>query len=246
MLSVKPWKPEAVLRLMIAVFVSMSLASLATAAALPAAERETASGRFLMLLAGTVGFHWCALLLIALFVRAHETRWRAAFGLDSGNNLRSLGLGLGAGAASLPACWLLGQGSAWALTQLKQRPEVQFTVQTIQVAVAQDQQVYAAFATVVLAPVVEELLFRGVLYPAVKQLGHPHLALWGTSLFFAIMHANAMTFLPLVLLSLVLTWLYEKTGNLLAPVAAHLFFNLANLVMLTFQPQIEQWLRSLK
>jgi membrane protease YdiL (CAAX protease family) len=54
------------------------------------------------------------------------------------------------------------------------------------------------------------------------------LALWGTSLLFAAVHTNVVTFVPLVVLALVLTALYERTDNLLAPVAAHVLFNALN------------------
>ena len=246
MLAAKPWKPESVLRLMLAVVVSMSLVSLASSALLPLESRETGAGRFLQLLGGTVGFHWAALLFMALFVREHGMDPFAAFGLNSGNAARSLGLGVLAGLVVLPLCWGLGHASGWMMTQFQQKPEVQFTVQTIQVIVAADQRIYAAFAALLLAPVVEEMLFRGILYPAVKQFGHPRLALWGTSLFFALIHANVMTFTPLLVLSLLLTWLYERTGNLLAPVSAHMLFNLANYLLLTFQSEIQRavpWLR---
>jgi len=40
--------------------------------------------------------------------------------------------------------------------------------------------------------------------------------------------------LPLFVLALALTWLYEKTGGLLAPVLAHSLFNVANLLLLLF------------
>jgi membrane protease YdiL (CAAX protease family) len=38
----------------------------------------------------------------------------------------------------------------------------------------------------------------------------------------------------LFLLALVLTWLYEKTDNLLAPITAHAFFNAVNLILLCY------------
>jgi membrane protease YdiL (CAAX protease family) len=43
---------------------------------------------------------------------------------------------------------------------------------------------------------------------------------------------DAAALVPLFVLALALTWLYEKTGNLLAPIAAHSFFNAANLIVL--------------
>jgi membrane protease YdiL (CAAX protease family) len=86
----------------------------------------------------------------------------------------------------------------------------------------------------VLAPVAEEFIFRGMLYPFVKQLGWPRLAWIGVSFAFALIHDDAATFVPLFVLALALTWLYEKTDNLLAPIAAHSLFNAANLVILCF------------
>ena len=85
-----------------------------------------------------------------------------------------------------------------------------------------------------LAPVAEEFIFRGMLYPFVKQLGWPRLAWFGVSFLFALIHDDAATFVPLFVLALALTWLYEKTDNLLAPIAAHSLFNAANLVLLFF------------
>ena len=86
-----------------------------------------------------------------------------------------------------------------------------------------------------LAPVAEEFIFRGMLYPFVKQLGWPRLALFGTSFVFAAIHMDAAIFVPLFVLALALTWLYEFTDNLLAPIAAHSLFNTANLVILLSQ-----------
>ena len=82
------------------------------------------------------------------------------------------------------------------------------------------------------APVLEEMFFRGILYPTIKQLGFPRVALWGTSLLFAAIHLNAASFIPFALLALALALLYEKTNNLLAPIATHACFNSLNLIML--------------
>jgi membrane protease YdiL (CAAX protease family) len=82
---------------------------------------------------------------------------------------------------------------------------------------------------------VEELVFRGVIYPAIKQRGYPSLALWGTSLFFAFSHNNMMIFLPLTVLAIILTFLYETTRNLLAPILTHSLFNAVNFSFLVWQ-----------
>jgi membrane protease YdiL (CAAX protease family) len=84
----------------------------------------------------------------------------------------------------------------------------------------------------VLAPAAEEMLFRGILYPAIKQAGFPRLALWGTALLFAAIHLNLVTFFPLMVLALGLTWLYERTDNLWSSIIAHALFNAMNFVIL--------------
>ena len=83
-----------------------------------------------------------------------------------------------------------------------------------------------------MAPVAEESLFRGIIYPWIKQTGFPQLALWGSSLLFAAAHLNAVTFLPLLVLALVLAVLYEKTNNLLSCITAHAVFNGLNFAAL--------------
>jgi membrane protease YdiL (CAAX protease family) len=47
-----------------------------------------------------------------------------------------------------------------------------------------------------------------------------------------------VTFVPLVVLALVLTALYERTDNLLAPVAAHVLFNALNFAELLVLQQV--------
>jgi hypothetical protein len=102
------------------------------------------------------------------------------------------------------------------------------------------EKAFLGVVAVVFAPVVEELLFRGILYPAIKQRGWPRLALWGTSALFALAHANMVSFVPLLLFAVVLVKLYEHFQNLLAPIAAHSLFNAANFLVLIFQDQIER------
>jgi uncharacterized protein len=76
----------------------------------------------------------------------------------------------------------------------------------------------------VLAPVLEELTFRGFLYRAwERQWGWiPSMLL--TSTVFAFYHAN---FVPAFAASILYVCLYRRTGSLCAPIAAHSFFNVA-------------------
>jgi membrane protease YdiL (CAAX protease family) len=82
--------------------------------------------------------------------------------------------------------------------------------------------------------VAEEALFRGALQPL--------LGLVGASLLFGVAHfVPRRELLPWMLFSLAagfgLGWLYELTGNLVAPVVAHAGVNAVNLRRLTHRPR---------
>jgi len=80
-------------------------------------------------------------------------------------------------------------------------------------------------AAVLVAPVCEECVFRGYIYPVVKKFGGAGGAAMASALLFAAAHNHAQTLLPLFLLGLVLVWVYELTGSIWAPIGVHLCFN---------------------
>ncbi|MGH7991817.1 MAG: lysostaphin resistance A-like protein, partial [Limisphaerales bacterium] len=121
-----------------------------------------------------------------------------------------------------------------ALTRLGWPPADQTAVALIMAAKSLWLKIYLGVFAVVLAPVAEEFIFRGMLFPFVKKLGYPRFAWFGVSFLFALIHFDAAIFVPLFVLALALTWLYEFTDNLLAPIVAHSLFNAANLALLCF------------
>ena len=79
------------------------------------------------------------------------------------------------------------------------------------------------------APVMEETLFRGILYPYFKgRLGFGH-ATWLTSALFAASHLHGPSFPVLFVLGMAFTLVYEWTGNLASSIAFHSFFNALSL-----------------
>jgi membrane protease YdiL (CAAX protease family) len=99
-------------------------------------------------------------------------------------------------------------------------------------------------STVVLAPLVEELLFRGLLQGLLRdKLQRPTawLAIATTSFLFAIMHySQGPAPIPLFFFSLVLGYLYERTGRIAVPILTHALLNLTTTVVLAYsilQPQ---------
>jgi membrane protease YdiL (CAAX protease family) len=81
---------------------------------------------------------------------------------------------------------------------------------------------------VLIAPIFEEMLFRGILQSVIRGLTpRPWAAIVITSVFFAVSHP--LTHLPaLFVLSCCMGYAYEKSGSLLRPIFIHILFNAAN------------------
>lgn len=183
-----------------------------------------------MVIAGA-SFQAAALAFIGPFLREHDTTWSEGFGFGH-ERRRAVFLGLLVAVAFLPLAWLLQMAIAGLLSLLHVDVNAQVAVQALQDAPTWVQRLPLGIVAIVLAPPAEEMLFRGLLYPFIKRAGFPRLALWGTALLFALVHQNLVSFVPLILLAFLLTWLYERTDNLLAPIAAHSLFNALNFAAL--------------
>lgn len=87
------------------------------------------------------------------------------------------------------------------------------------------------FAAVIVAPLCEEIVFRGYLYPAAKKFVGPWAAGACSALVFAAAHGSLAALLPLFVFGCLLVFIYEKTGSLWAPVAVHFCFNGATVII---------------
>lgn len=88
-----------------------------------------------------------------------------------------------------------------------------------------------AFAAVIVAPLAEEVVFRGYLYPAAKRFCGPAGAILFSSLVFAAAHGNVVALLPLFVLAVLLCLIFEFTGSIWACIAVHFLFNGATVAM---------------
>ena len=91
------------------------------------------------------------------------------------------------------------------------------------------------FAGVVMAPICEELLFRGYFYAVGKRFAGPWISAFGTAAIFAAFHGNLVSFPGLMVLALALTAAYEHTGSLAVPITMHALFNGTSLTILYLQ-----------
>jgi hypothetical protein len=237
MLSWKPWKPERVAWLLIAFMAANLLGVMVVQGYSSALSKEEVKQpvNVLVMLAGTLMYQGVTLVMIGVFLRIHQITWSQAFGFTTRRLVRTLVLAVLATALVLPIAMALGEVSRIVLEGIGQHVELQESVKALQTTETFQQQLYFAIVTVFVAPCVEEVMFRGILYPTVKQFGFPKFALWSTSLFFAFSHFNALAFVPLLFMAVILTFLYETTENLVAPILTHALFNAANFALLLRQ-----------
>jgi membrane protease YdiL (CAAX protease family) len=232
-ISEKPWRPDSVLRLFLGILMTVSV-GLCLAALLQSDKITLTPGhRELAQMAAMAVFSYGgSLVWIGFFLRETPMSWSEAFGLESARQRRAVRWGVAGTLLFLPAAWGLQALSGWLIELDKRHHAAQ--QQVVQILQQADspwiERFFMGVLAVMIAPVVEEMLFRGILYPAIKQNGFPRAAWWVTSLVFAALHHNLPTFVPLAVFSLVLIYLYEKTGSLWASITAHSLFNFTNLV----------------
>ncbi len=232
MSSRNPWQPELVLLFCGAQLLCFSAGILAATLLHKAGVHGFKhDGDFGNILLATLSFQGATWGLIPVLLRQHQIHWRDVFGLRKLDSVRALGWAMAALIVVLPVVLSLNYFSEAALEKAGWQPKSQTAVELLTGAPLWPTGIYLGFFAVVLAPVAEEFIFRGVLFPFVKQLGWPKLAWFGVSFLFALIHGSAAIFIPLFVLALALTWLYEKTGNLLAPIVVHSLFNATNLVI---------------
>lgn len=82
------------------------------------------------------------------------------------------------------------------------------------------------------APLVEEIVFRGVFFPALARHRGIPAAIALVSLLFAFIHGHAPAVLPLFVVGTTLATAYLYTGSLLVPIFIHAIFNSVNLAAL--------------
>jgi membrane protease YdiL (CAAX protease family) len=86
----------------------------------------------------------------------------------------------------------------------------------------------------IVAPIVEEYLFRGIILNGFLNRYSPAKAIIITTILFPLMHLNPMQYLVTFLLGMLLGWYYYKTRSLLTCIIVHAFSNLIGLTILKY------------
>lgn len=75
------------------------------------------------------------------------------------------------------------------------------------------------------APLVEEIIFRGMIYAPLRNVSGKWFAMIFSALWFAVIHVSLPVFVPLALLGFFFALAYEITGSLTISIFMHMIFN---------------------
>jgi membrane protease YdiL (CAAX protease family) len=126
-----------------------------------------------------------------------------------------------------------------------------FVISNLKVGIVQDQspqevveafrkssdvgfRILMGFMAIVIAPVTEELMFRGLVYGVTKRFTDRWFATIFSALMFSLIHQNVGIAPELFVLGVGFALAYEQTGSLLVPVFMHMYFNAFNIFMMAF------------
>lgn len=186
-----------------------------------------------------------AIAVIIYFAKKHFTRGLKGLGL----RFKTIPKDLGAAIINLitiaPLIIIAVQLTLF-IGMLIYGPDFEMTkhdqLQSIAVHAQLPLRIIVVITTIIIAPIFEELLFRGLFqtmigsFLAGSEFGDTYirvrqpawLAITCSSIIFASIHANASHWPALFVLSMSLGYAYEKSGSILRPIFIHIIFNAIN------------------
>jgi membrane protease YdiL (CAAX protease family) len=175
----------------------------------------------------TIAYGFVFVALLHLYLRK-DNRY-ARIGLDRWSRLsfvKTFGL----------AALLIGVGmaanyvySAYIVPDVKMQEQLRLIISAIpDNAVG---QISLFLTVVVVAPITEELAFRGILQNGLKNWMPVWLAIPLSAMVFSAAHADYYAFVPLAVMGMAFGILYHKTGSLRANIALHALNNAAALAL---------------
>ena len=185
---------------------------------------------FLLLAIGPVQLGNIASCLIPLWKYPSDRRWHQRLDLKKIGRAELKQVFLGT-----LAVYLLAGAVTTLMVSLLRLAGISPAEQPIVTMLRQGSPLIAAIlipSTVLLAPAGEEVCFRYAIFRVLESRTGFWAAAAMTALFFAGAHANLQVLPSLFLLSLWLSWLYRRTGSLLAPMLAHALFNAVSMALI--------------
>ncbi len=143
------------------------------------------------------------------------------------NLWKDIGIGFAAYVALFPIVIALLAILIWITSMMQYEPPPH---KLVEVFIEESKQnpiiyIYGIILASFIGPMIEEIFFRGFFYSALRKSYAAIPSALVTAVFFGLLHQSAFAFVPIFVLSLFLTYLYEKRKSIVAPIAFHVFHN---------------------
>jgi membrane protease YdiL (CAAX protease family) len=135
--------------------------------------------------------------------------------------------------------------AVWTLTLILQQLPMGHWQEALCNQMMSDELV-ALVTVCLIAPVVEEMLFRGIILRAFLVQYSRSQAIVGSAILFGVAHLNIFQFVAAVLVGSISGWLYERTRSLWPSIILHMAFNgVSMLLYYANEGAAEEWQPSL-
>lgn len=185
-----------------------------------------------MLFVQTLFFQLPVLILIGVLLHVTKHSGRKLFGIYWKQAPRLFGLAVLFYLGVLPILWFCSLLYQFFLTSIGREFYMQDVVQLLAADAEWPVRACLFFIAVVVAPVFEEVMFRGVLFPYLLRRTGLWPAVMLVSAAFAGMHMHVPSLVPLFLLSCAFCLAYVRTRSLLVPIGMHAAFNGVTVILL--------------
>lgn len=186
----------------------------------------------MLLLIETALFDGGGILAFFVYMKARRMPWTSTFGNPTLRPIKSLWIATAFYLALLPVMFfssLVSQG----ILSLNGYPP---SLQEVALLLTRDNPLwmrcYLVGLAIVLAPVLEECVFRGLALPLLARHIGTGPAVLLTSVLFASIHFHPPSFVPLCVMAAGFSMAYLYSGALLIPIVMHALFNGVNILLL--------------
>ena len=195
-------------------------------------ERQGIQFESAILIAETLVLHVVGLGVVALLLVQNRLPWRSAFGMSRSSFASAVWKGAIGLVALMPPFLFYSGLYRFILHMLHIPIEEQEVLFTMSETTSLGMRIFFVLLAAVLAPLFEEIFFRGILLPVLAQRMRLDAAVCIVSAFFAIVHWNTASLVPLFILSVSFCLAYIHSESLWVPIVMHSLFNLSTVAVL--------------
>jgi Predicted metal-dependent membrane protease len=105
---------------------------------------------------------------------------------------------------------------------------------TVNIKTISKQTLLLIVSTSIIGPILEEVVFRGLLFKTLSKEFENKTAIIITVLVFTLFHGNSQNIIYILTMGFIFTYFYFKTNNILVPITMHILSNLAVATLLPY------------